>query len=202
MAFGPSGARRGVEEKPSTDDYLIPIMGLMSMLIPLLLMCAVFVTTVALQVTLPPQAAASGGGAGGSMGGVTKILMVGMSADKGFIITNDKGVLPAFPERSGAARNWIPKINGAFDYATLREVLTDKVKKLPQYQDHEEVYLAIQDSITFTEVINLMDTVRGEVNVIEVKTDEDAAKYGVEKGQKAYVATLFPSVIFGGAVPR
>jgi len=24
----------------------------------------------------------------------------------------------------------------------------------------------------------------------------------VEKGQKAYVSTLFPSVIFGGAVPR
>ncbi|MCX7022392.1 MAG: hypothetical protein NTW26_09005 [bacterium] len=202
MAFGPSAARRGVEEKPSTDDYLIPIMGLMSMLIPLLLMCAVFVTTVALQVTLPPQAAASGGGVGGSMGGVTKILMVGMSADKGFIITNDKGVLPVYPEKSGAEKNWIPKIGGAYDYATLREVLMEKVKKMPQYQDHEEVYLAIQDSIPFSEVINLMDIVRGDVNVIEVKTDEDAAKYGVEKGQKAYVATLFPSVIFGGAVPR
>ncbi|HUT99559.1 MAG TPA: biopolymer transporter ExbD [bacterium] len=201
MAFGPSAARRTGEEKNVGDEYLVPIMGLMTLLIPLLLMSAVFVTTVALQVTLPPQAAASGAGAGG-MGGVTKILMVGMSADKGFIITNDKGVLPAFPERSGADRNWIPKVGGSFDFATLREVLLEKVKKLPQYQDHEEVYLAIQDNIPFTDVINLMDTVRGDVNVIEVKTDEDAAKYSVEKGQKAYVATLFPSVIFGGAVPR
>jgi biopolymer transport protein ExbD len=202
MAFGPSAARRTGVDKDVGDEYLIPIMSLMTMLIPLLLMSAVFVTTVALQVTLPPQAAASGAGAGASMGGVTKILMVGMSADKGFIITNDKGVLPIYPERSGADRNLIPKVNGTFDYAALREALTEKVKKLPQYQDHEEVYLAIQDNIPFTDVINLMDTVRGDVNVIEVKTDEDAAKYGVDKGQKAYVATLFPSVIFGGAVPR
>jgi len=202
MAFGPSAARRTGVDKDVGDEYLIPIMSLMTMLIPLLLMSAVFVTTVALQVTLPPQAAASGAGSGASMGGVTKILMVGMSADKGFIITNDKGVLPIYPERSGADRNWIPKVNGTFDYAALREALTEKVKKLPQYQDHEEVYLAIQDNIPFTDVINLMDTVRGDVNVIEVKTDEDAAKYGVDKGQKAYVATLFPSVIFGGAVPR
>jgi biopolymer transport protein ExbD len=201
MAFGPSAARRAGEEKKPGDEYLIPIMSLITMLIPILLMSAVFVTTVALQVTLPPQAAAGGQGSQG-MGGVTKILMVGMSADKGFIITNDKGVLPVFPERSGSDKNWIPKVGGSYDYATLREVLTEKVKKLPQYQDHEEIYLAIQDNIPFTDVINLMDTVRGDVSVIEVKTDEDAAKYGVDKGQKAYVASLFPSVIFGGAVPR
>jgi biopolymer transport protein ExbD len=201
MAFGPSAARRAVTEKAPGEEHLIPVLSLMCILIPFLLISAVFVTTVALQVTLPPQAAASGPGAGAA-GGVTKILMVGMSADKGFIITNDKGVLPVYPERSGADRNWIPKVGGTFDYFTLREVLMDDVKKLPQYQDHEEIYLAIQDSIPFIDVINLMDAVRGDVNIIEVKTDEDAAKYGVEKGQKAYVATLFPSVIFGGAVPR
>lgn len=201
MAFGPSAARRSRVQPDVGEEHLIPVMSLMCILIPFLLVSAVFVTTVALQVTLPPQAAASGPGDEGG-GGVTKILMVGMSADKGFIITNDKGVLPVFPERYGADRNWIPKVGGGFDYLTLREILTDNVKKLPQYQDHEEVYLAIQDNIPFTEVINLMDAVRGDVNVFEVKTDEDAARYGVEKGQKAYVSTLFPSVIFGGAVPR
>jgi len=112
------------------------------------------------------------------------------------------GVLPIYPEKSGSDQNWIPKVRGAFDYETLKEVLLEKVKKLPQYQDHEEVYLAIQDNIPFTDVINLMDTVRGDVNVIEVRTDEDAVKYRVEKGQKTYVYSLFPSVIFGGAVPR
>ncbi|MCK4594688.1 biopolymer transporter ExbD [bacterium] len=202
MAFGPSAARRTARDVENLgEDHLIPVMSLMCLLIPFLLVSAVFVTTVALQVTLPPQASASGG-EGEAGGGVTKILMVGMSADKGFIITNDKGVLPVFPEKSGADRNWIPKVGGGFDYTVLREMLMEKVKKLPQYQNHEEVYLAIQDNIPFIEVINLMDAVRGDVNVIEVKTDEDAARYNVEKGQKAYVATLFPSVIFGGAVPR
>ena len=115
MAFGPSAARRTARDVENLgEDHLIPVMSLMCLLIPFLLVSAVFVTTVALQVTLPPQASASAGGAGGA-GGVTKILMVGMSADKGFIITNDKGMLPIFPERSGADINWIPKVGGGFD---------------------------------------------------------------------------------------
>ena len=124
MAFGPSAARRSRVQRGAGEEHLIPVMSLMCILIPFLLVSAVFVTTVALQVTLPPQAAAGAGA--GAAGGVTKILMVGMSADKGFIITNDKGVLPIFPERSGADRNWIPKVGGGFDYLTLREMLMDK----------------------------------------------------------------------------
>ncbi|HDR06319.1 MAG TPA: hypothetical protein ENN88_01665, partial [Candidatus Coatesbacteria bacterium] len=69
-----------MSQRSPGEEHLIPVLSLMCILIPFLLMSAVFVTTVALQVTLPPQAAA-GGSAGGAGGGITKILMVGMSAD-------------------------------------------------------------------------------------------------------------------------
>lgn len=193
--LGPSAMSRGGKQRiGSGEDHLIPVMNLMVILIPFLLQAAVFVTTVALQVTLPPRAA--GGDAGG--GGVQQtLLMVGMSAQRGFLITNDAGYLP-----------WIPLTpTGEFDYEELRRVLLEDVKeKIEAYRGHDEIYLAIQDDIPFNEVINLMDAVRGSLREVEIRTEEDARHYGVEFqagiDQKVYVAELFPNVIFGGAVPQ
>jgi biopolymer transport protein ExbD len=195
MAFAPSAARRGGKDKgASSEDHLIPVMNLMIILIPFLLQAAVFVTTVAIQVTLPPQAA--GGGGDGGAGSQQKILMVGMSAQNGFLVTNDRGTLP-----------WIGLTpDGDYDYEELRRVLRDKVKTMDVYKDHDEVILAVQDTIPFTAVIDLMDAVRGNLVKVEIKTEEDAAKYGVDlkpgQVQNVWVAELFPNIIFGGAAPQ
>lgn len=175
------------------EDHLIPVMNLMVILIPFLIKMAVFVTTVTLQVTLPPRAA----GGSGSAGGVQQtLLMVGVHPSKGFLITNDRGFLP-----------WIPLKDGRYDYDQLQMVLKEDVKDaIPIYSDHEEIYLAIPDEVPFYEVVTLMDTVRGDLREEQIESVADAQKWGVEfqpnQDQSVYVAELFPSVIFGGAVPQ
>lgn len=188
MAFPPSKSRRGGGEKKLGEDHLIPIMNLMVILIPFLLKAAVFVTTVALQVTLP---AASSGGGGSAGGEDNRVLMVSVNNENGFAIINEGAVLeyPKIIDSNG---------NKVFDFEGLSEKL-DEIKIL-YYEDHNEVYLGVQPDVLYADVINTMDVVRGETNSLTIETEEQAALYNSKIGTKVNAYSLFPNIIFGAAI--
>lgn len=188
MAFPPSKSRRGGGERKIGEDHLIPIMNLMVILIPFLLKAAVFVTTVALQVTLP-AASSSGGGAGA--GEDNRVLMVSVNNENGFAIINEGAVLeyPKIIDSNG---------NKVFDFEGLSEKL-DEIKIL-YYEDHNEVYLGVQPDVLYADVINTMDIVRGETNSLTIETEEQAALYNGKIGTKVNAYSLFPNIIFGAAI--
>jgi|GEM_PF-6321627 len=188
MAFPPSKSRRGGKEAASNDDNLIPIMNLMVILIPFLLKAAVFVTTVALQVTLP---ASSAGGSGDSGGGDNRVLMVSVNNESGFAIINEGAILeyPKVTDSNG---------NKVFDFEGLSTKL-DEIKTL-YYEDHNEIYLGVQPDVLYADVINTMDIVRGETNSLTIESEEQAALYDSAVGTKVNVYSLFPNIIFGAAI--
>lgn len=137
MAFRPSKRRRAHADAQELD--LTPIMNVFMIIIPFLLLTAVFAKTAIIDIYLPQE----GQGAGGASGEY-KLLSVKVS-DRGF-------------ELGGIGSGvFVRKNGGDFDFDRLTEELARIKSRYPAKQD---IVLLFNPSVPYDTVIKVMDASR------------------------------------------
>ena len=191
-------ARRKREPLQVTDEgpNLIPIMNLMTILIPFLLLSAVFIKIAVLNTSLPQSADAAAAAPEEPKekpeDEKPKLNLTVTITRLGFTIAGSGAVLPG-PEEGGPT---VPKAEGAADwpYDELNKKLIEIKKSFPE----EESCVIIPDQksdqnpegdIAYQVIIRTMDAVR-ETDQAVVDTDGDGKADGV----------LFPAVIIGAGI--
>lgn len=127
------------KEKDPPELEITTFLNLMVVLVPFLLITAVFSRITILQLKLPEGA---GGAADKQVVNIEVIVR-----DKVLQIGNGKGVIAN-----------IPKVNDAYDYRTLSEYLL-KIKK--NYPDKTDATILMEPDIEYDYLVKTMDAVRG-----------------------------------------
>lgn len=139
MAYRPSNRRH---LKPSSEDLnLTPIMNVFMIIIPFLLLTAVFAKTAIIDIYLPQEAGSS---SATDTASEPQVLTVSVT-DSGF-------------ELGGVGNGMvIPKVSDRYDFKQLSEELT-KIKE--RYPEKEDIVLLIQQNLPYETVVKIMDTAR------------------------------------------
>lgn len=139
MAYRPSKRRHLT---PSSDELnLTPIMNVFMIIIPFLLLTAVFAKTAIIDIYLPQEAGSS---SAADTPSEPLILTVSVT-DSGF-------------ELGGVGNGMaIPKISDRYDFKQLSEELV-KIKE--RYPEKEDVVLLIQRNLPYDTIVKVMDTAR------------------------------------------
>lgn len=139
MAYRPS--KRMHSSSPPDELNLTPIMNVFMIIIPFLLLTAVFAKTAIIDVYLPQEA---GGASGGAASGDPGILSIEIK-ESGFELGGiGKGVV-------------VPKVENQYDLKRLSQELIRIKEKYPQKED--VVLLARQD-LSYETVVKVMDAAR------------------------------------------
>jgi len=128
--------REKSKEPPELE--ITTFLNLMVVLVPFLLITAVFSRITILQLNLPDG---SGGAANKPVVTIEVIVR-----DKSLEIGNGKGVVAD-----------IPKVNGAYDFHRLSELLM-KIKQ--NYPDKTDATILLEPNIEYEYMVNAMDAVR------------------------------------------
>lgn len=139
MAYRPS---RKMHLAPSSEDLnLLPIMNIFIIIIPFLLLTAVFAKTAIIDIYLPQE---SEGSAAASDPSDPVILTVSMT-DDGFELGGiGNGVV-------------IPKTSNQYDFKQLSQ---EFVKIKERYPEKEDVVLLIQRHLPYDAIVKAMDAAR------------------------------------------
>lgn len=138
MAYRPSKRRR--HSISDTDLNLTPVMNLFMVIIPFLLLTAVFAKTAIIDTYLPQE----GGGGGVSQTAAPKILIVKAT---------EKGI-----ELGGIGEGiFIPRVEGNLNYKQLSIELARLKNSHP---DEEEAVLLFPPQIPYDHVVQIMDAAR------------------------------------------
>lgn len=139
MAYRPSKRRH---LKPSSDELnLTPIMNVFMIIIPFLLLTAVFAKTAIIDIYLPHEA---GNSSATDTPSEPQVLTVSVT-DSGFEVG---GI------GNGTA---IPKVSDRYDFKQLSEELA-KIKE--RYPDKEDIVLLIQQNLPYDTIVKVMDVAR------------------------------------------
>ncbi len=143
MSFRPSKRRR--HKIPPDDINIVPLMNVFVIIIPFLLLTAVFAKTAIIDIMLPQE----------TQSAVTskdnKFLSIQVKK-KGFRLIGIGG------------GKFIAKQEGAYDFETLTAYLT-RLKQI--HPKHQEVILLFDKSVSYELVINVMDASRGTTQVVD-----------------------------------
>ncbi|MCK4738817.1 MAG: biopolymer transporter ExbD [Deltaproteobacteria bacterium] len=156
MAHRPTSRRKRNVDADAGDLNLTPVMNLFMVIIPFLLMTAVFVNTTIIEIHLPQESKAP---QAPSDKKVTEddILTIGLTA-KGFTFSG-----------LGKRIATIKKKDGKFDFISLQKKLVELKKKHPT---KEEVVLLFKADAPYDLVIDTMDATR----IALVKNGETTTK--------------------------
>jgi len=158
MAFKPSSRKKRDRAEPEAD--MLPIMGLIIILIPMLLSSAQFSRLGMIELNLPK--AAGGGGGGGNPDEPKEIklklnMMVTILKD-GYVMGS------AFSVATESGEPTIPLKAGEYDYEALNKYLYDIKTKAEEaegdYVDLQAMTLVAEKDIFYKEIINVMDNSR------------------------------------------
>jgi len=156
-------------ETPELD--VTTFLNLMVVLIPFLLISAVFSRVTILELSVPTSA-------GGAASNTPNFAIEVIVRKAGFEIANGTSVEAA-----------IPKKNGEYDMKLLSEML---IRLKAQYPDKEDATVLMEPDIEYNYLIQFMDAVRGA----EIKAEE--AVYG-EEDEEIQRIVLFPDISIGDA---
>ncbi len=140
----------------SLDLNLIPIMNVFSIIIPFLLMTAVFIKTAIIDLYLPSKFQAviqeDKGKKGQQEEEKEKVLILSIAPQGFYLILNDK-ILKIIPKEE------------EYDFEKLEEMLYRIVEKFPQQQS---IIIESEDTIIYDHVVQAMDRCRacGLVNIL------------------------------------
>ena len=123
-------------------------LNLMVVLVPFLLITAVFSRLTIVELNLP-----SGAGGPGDEQDTFRVEVI--VREEGIEIGNGTAVIAA-----------IPKIEGEYDFASLSELMVELKRERPE---HEEASVLMESHIPYDYLIRTMDTVRS----VELPTDVD-----------------------------
>jgi biopolymer transport protein ExbD len=141
MAQKPSSRRRGLHGQ--TDIDLTPLMNVFIIVIPFLLLTAVFAKTAVIDIYLPAEAA-SDGGVTQEPATAPKLLIVKVM-ETGFVLDGiGKGVN-------------VPKAGDKYDFARLTKELALIKDRHPS---HQEVIILLGPQVKYDLVVQAMDATR------------------------------------------
>ena len=170
--------RRKDKEVPELD--IVTFLNLMVVLIPFLLISAVFSRITVLELNVPE------GGSGGQ--DKPKFVLEVIVRKKGLEIGNGKGVVAS-----------MRKVDGKYDIPTLSAYLK-KIKK--NYPDKTDAIVLMESDLEYEYLVLVMDAVR---SADPPKADADATETGVdgaapaEQTVKAEKTILFTDISVGDA---
>jgi len=156
-------------ETPELD--ITTFLNLMVVLIPFLLISAVFSRVTILELSVPTSA-------GGAASNTPNFAIEVIVRKTGFEIANGTSVEAA-----------IPKKNGEYDMKMLSEML---MRLKSQYPDKEDATVLMEPDIEYNYLIQVMDAVRG----VEIKAEEPVYGEGDKEIQRI---ALFPDISIGDA---
>ena len=156
-------------ETPELD--ITTFLNLMVVLIPFLLISAVFSRVTILELSVPTSA-------GGAASNTPNFAIEVIVRKAGFEIANGTSVEAA-----------IPKKNGEYDMKLLSEML---IRLKAQYPDKEDATVLMEPDIEYNYLIQFMDAVRGA----EIEAEE--AVFG-EEDKEIQRIVLFPDISIGDA---
>jgi len=161
----------------TADVDLTPIMCLFIILVPLLLLTAVFERLAALKVSLPAASTLEAREKAPEPSGVVELQV--LLQKTGLAVEGTLSHDPSGKERDlyETFRYEIPLRDGSYDLPRLQTILKDLKQ---QYPRHEEVVLLVDDEVAYDTIVQTMDTCREE--------------YRLEEGEKTAVP-LFPAVV-------
>ena len=158
-----------VDNEPPELD-VTTFLNLMVVLVPFLLITAVFSRITIVELDLPQ-------GEGGPTN-KPKITVEVIIRNKGLEVANGQSVIASMPKK-----------NGEYDLKTLSTTL-HKIKK--NYPDKSDATILMEDSIEYDSMIKVMDVVR----VVEIPNPDVIGPDGQPEMQKA---ELFPDMSIGEA---
>ncbi len=161
--------KKRMVETPELD--ITTFLNLMVVLIPFLLISAVFSRVTILELSVPTSA-------GGAASNTPNFAIEVIVRKAGFEIANGTTVEAA-----------IPKKNGEYDMKMLSEML---IRLKAQYPDKEDATVLMEPDIEYNYLIQVMDAVRGA----EIKAEE--AVDG-EEDKEIQRIVLFPDISIGDA---
>ncbi len=143
----------------TADVDLTPIMCLFIILVPLLLLTAVFERLSALKVNLPQASTMEETDKPQEPTGIIEIQV--LIQETGFAVEGTLSHDPSGKEKDTYEdiRYEVPLDNGQYDLPRLQVLLKDLKK---QYPKHEEVILLVDDIISYDTIVQTMDTCREE----------------------------------------
>lgn len=151
------------------EPNLIPFLNLLVILIPYMLLNAVFTQVAALQVTMPNN----GPGSGAQEPPKPLVLEVVIYKDRFMVADRQSGPLKDIPMNA----------KGQMDYAALNSYLQNIKGQYPQVT---EASILLEDNTAYDKLIHTMDAVRVVV------------KPGAEPGKEVH-SDLFPDISIGDA---
>ena len=155
----------------TTELDITTFLNLMVVLIPFLLISAVFSRVTILELSVPTSA-------GGAASNTPNFAIEVIVRKAGFEIANGTSVEAA-----------IPKKNGDYDMKLLSEML---IRLKAQYPDKEDATVLMEPDIEYNYLIQFMDAVRGA----EIEAEE--AVFG-EEDKEIQRIVLFPDISIGDA---
>lgn len=167
-------ARRHHYKRRSKDEYELDVttfLNLMVVLVPFLLITAVFSRMTIIELDLP---SAAGGAAVSEESFRVEVIV----RKPGIEITNGKSVIASIPNK-----------DDDFDLETLSEFMVELKQEYPQ---HDEVSVLMEAHIPYDYLVQVMDVVRS----VELPIDND----DVFEGEEQYeLFTLFSDISVGDA---
>jgi biopolymer transport protein ExbD len=136
--------------KPSHELDMTTFLNLMVVLVPFLLITAVFSRITIVELTLP---SAAGGPA--AMDSIFRVEVI--VREEGIELSNGRVVIAA-----------LPKADGRYDLPRLSQYLMSLKQQFPE---HDDASVLLEPDIAYDYLIQVMDTVRS-AQVIDEETDE------------------------------
>jgi biopolymer transport protein ExbD len=169
------------------DLNLLPIMNLMTILIPMVLMSAQFVSLAVIDSTLPAISSGSAAAADAEEPAEQPLMLTVLIGGDGFTLAgNDTDLIPPADGSGAAAANKIPCTEGAcstpdaYDYKALTSKLGAVKGRHPK---EENVILAPSPRVPYEVLVRVMDATR-----------EDTVK----RTASGSATPLFPYVVIAG----
>jgi len=165
----------------AADVDLTPIMCLFVILVPMLLLTAVFEQLAALKVRLPQASTLEALDKPREPSGIVELRVLVQEA--GLAVEGTLSHEPSGREMDlyRDFRYEIPLVDGRYDMPTLQNVLKDIKGRYPK---HEEAVLLVEDAVSYDTIVQTMDTCREE--------------FFLEDGEKRR-RSLFPAVVLSEA---
>ncbi|MAT82761.1 MAG: biopolymer transporter ExbD, partial [Gammaproteobacteria bacterium] len=149
----------------AADLDVTPFMNLMIVLVPVLLLSMVFTHTTVIDLNFP-----AGDAAAGELDPEAVHLEVTVKADA-FVVSDGRG---------GVIKT-LPKIDDAYDYAGLSEVMQELKRRMPEKED---IMVLLGEKTPYQTLVSVMDTVRS---------------YPTVQHMEVVQAELFPVISLGDA---
>ncbi len=144
---------------PPVDVDLTPIMCLFIILVPMLLLTAVFERLAALKVRLPQASTLEARESPLDPSGIVELRVLVQEA--GLAVEATLSHEPSGEEMDlyRDIRYEVPLQDGQYDMPTLQSILKDIKSRYPK---HEEAVLLVEDAVSYDTMVQTMDTCREE----------------------------------------